>query len=451
VSLVHDFVAPANPGFQVLAPNFSVAIRRGPGERFCYYAKRVKSLDISGMYTGATRVLFDNVARRIIDPRLVQLWTNTNELRFPLLRSLTISDLLSDRQYSHLASTIRTLLRLSPIEHLTLHIYRDGIFTVEPVQAELRHEILDVCQNLEWLSICDIQAGLGKSGASTEWSNFAGDMISHATRLRHCTVALPMKAIDFHHLSRLENLASFTMGEMSPPLDHPLVLPAGSFPGLETLELHEHTTSATVTRSVLSFPPNGCLKRVIVKYYQPITMVHIHNIRSLLGRHLTLSSILFESSMSDDADFNAISGEVEGLVEFLPPLPHLTSLEMIPSKRTPIDLPLIESILQLYPSLCSVRVQDPCPVSLTQLRNILGVRPLLRELPIRIRSGELPPLGAMLHPERLRFGPILEVSNSADSPALRRTVKALFPNVHTLRLASGDSFRAKYTLIELRA
>jgi hypothetical protein len=441
-------VAPANPGCQVLASDLSDAIRRGPGDRFCYYAKRMKSLNVSGIDTGTAGYIFDNLPFLTVDPRLVHLWTSTSELRFPLLHSLTFSDRLSSRQYPHIASTIRTLLRLSPITGLSFFIYRDA---VDLVQAELGHEILDACRNLEWLSICDIQAELGKSGASTEWSNFVGDMISHATQLRQCTIALPMKAIDFHHLSRLENLTSFTTGEVTPALHHPFVLPAESFARLEKLEVHERTTSASVTRSVLSFPPNGCLKRVIVKYYQPIDMDHIHNIRTLLGRHLTLSSISLESSISDGADFDVFSERVERLVEFLPPLPHLTVLEMIPTERTHIGLPLIESILQLYPSLRSVRVQDPCSISLTQLRNILGVRPLLRELPVRIRIGELPPLGTMLHPERLKFGPILEVSNSADSPALRRTVKALFPNVHTLRLASGDSFRAKYTLIELRA
>jgi hypothetical protein len=167
----------------------------------------------------------------------------------------------------------------------------------------------------------------------------------------------------------------------------------------------------------------------------------VHNIRSLLGRHLTLSSMLLESSISDDADIDVIIEEVEGLVEFLPPLPHLECLEMKSSKRTPIDLALIESILQLYPSLLSLQLEDSCTVSLTQLRNILGVRPLLQDLPIRIRSGKMPPLGTMLHPERLRFGPSLEVLDSADSPALRQTVKALFPNVHTLRFVSGESFQ----------
>jgi hypothetical protein len=273
VSFVHGFVASAHPGFQVLACGLSDAIRRGPGDRFCYYAKRMQSLDISGIDTSARGALYDHIARLTVDPRLVHLWTSTNEIRFPLLYGLTFSDRFSSRQYPHIASTIRTLLRLSPIKFLAIFIYRDA---VDQVQAELRHEILDACRGLGWLCIGDIQAGFDKSGASTKWSNFVGDMISHATQLRKCMIALPMNVLDLHHMSALENLTSFTIREVTPALRRPFVLPVGSFARLESLQVHEHNTSASVTRSMLSFPPNGCLKKVAVIYYQPIDMDHIH-------------------------------------------------------------------------------------------------------------------------------------------------------------------------------
>jgi hypothetical protein len=451
VSIIHECVAPVvNLGSQVLACDLSDAIRRGPGDRFCYYAKRVRSLVIWDD--------FDDPFGRTIDPRLFHLWTTTNEVRFPLLCSLTFTDLLmSISEYPHIASTIRALLRLSPIKDLSLRIFRHET-THDLVQAELRHDILDVCRNLEKLSICDGRKSLEELDEpveSTQWSSFIGDMISHATQLRQCTVGLPMNVADIPHVSTLDNLTSLVICEVTPALDHPFALPAGSFVRLEKLEVAELTTSASVTRSILSFPPNGCLKQIILKYYQPINMDHIHDIRSLLGRHLTLSSISFAPCISQDLvidlDIDMICEQFEGMVEFLPPLPHLVSLEMKPSYRPTIDFPSIESILQLYPSLHSLHLDNYCPISLTQLLNILGVHPLLRVLPICIRDGRLPPLGTLLHPEHFRFGPRLDVMNSVDSPAFRQAIKALFPNVDTLYLHNDKSVWSPPKIIELRA
>jgi hypothetical protein len=450
VSFVHDFVAPANPGFQVLARDLGDAIRRGPGDRFCYYAKRLKTLEIC--YS------FVDPSSRLIDPRLFHLWTTTNEVRFPLLCSLTFSDFfMSISEYPHIASLIRALLGLSPIKDLSLRIF-DSEVDHDLVQAELRHEILDVCRNLERLSVCDGHDSLEESGEpveSTTWSYIVGDMISHATQLRHCTVALPITVVDLSHMSTLENLTSLAICEVTPALDHPFALPAGSFVRLEKLEVAELTTSASVTRSILSFPPNGCLKQIILKYYQLIHMDHIHDIRSLLGRHLTLSSISFIPSIWEDAaidsDIDLICEQLEGMVEFLPPLPHLMSLEMKAPGRATIDFPLIEGILQLYPSLRSVDLDNYCLISLTELLNILGAHPLLTKLPICIRDSELPPLSTMLHPERFRFGPSLGVMDDADSPTLRQAIKALFPNVDTLCLHHDKSFWSIPKIIELRA
>jgi hypothetical protein len=440
----------------VLACDLSDAIRRGPGDRFCYYAKRVRSLVIWDD--------FDDPFHRTIDPRLFHLWTTTNEVRFPVLCSLTFTDLLmAISEYAYIASTIRALLRLSPIKDLSLRVFRH-ITTHDLVQAELRHDILDVCRRLERLSVCDGRKSLeeleelDEPVESTLWSNFVGDMISHATQLRQCTVAPPMNVVDLSHVSTLGNLTSLAICGATPALDHPFALPAGSFVRLEKLEVTEITTSAFVTRSILSFPPNGCLKQIILKYYQPIYMDHIHDIRSLLGRHLTLSSISFAFSIPEDlvidsdvdSDIDMICDQLEGMVEFLPPLPHLMSLEMKPSYRTTIDFPLIEGVLQLYPSLRLLHIDGYCPISLTQLLNILGVHPLLRVLPICIRDGRLPPLGTLIHPENFRFGPRLDVMNSVDSPAFRQAIKALFPDVDTLYLVSGEPFWSTDKVIRLR-
>jgi hypothetical protein len=363
-----------------------------------------------------------------------------------LLHSLRFSDQLI-LESPHIASIVRTLLKLSPIKYMTLFIYR---YSADLVQAEIRREILDACRTLTWLSIFDMPAELEDLGVRTEWTHFVGDMVSHATQLRQCTITLPMHTIDLQHMSKLDNLTSLKIGEVTPALEHPFVLPAGSFARLESLGLDEYTTSASVTRSVLSFPPNGCLKRFVVKYYQPVNIDRIHDVRSLLGCHLTLSSISLESSLSDDDDDSVINERVEGLVECLPPLPHLTSLKIKPCKRTPINLVLIESILQLYPSLRSLYLEDSCPISLAQLLNCLGLHPLLRALPIHIRNDELPPLAAVIHPERLGFGPDLAVMSRADSPALRQVIMSLFPDVDTLYLVSGEPFWSTDKVIRLR-
>jgi hypothetical protein len=312
--------------------------------------------------------------------------------------------------------------------------------SIDQVLVELRKELLELSHRLQDLWIFDRLNLPDVPEGTEEWADLIGDMVTRAECLRCCTLSLPANSSVLHELAKLKHLCKLEIAKIaeSECFESPFSLPGGAFPKLRHLQLHEHATSAPLSRTLLSFPSNGCLQHVLVKVYVETSVDRVCDIIQLLGTHHSLTHVVLE--FKDD-----VSGDWAAVFDALRPLPQLVSLNIAFRGDLTITTHHITSVLDLYPRLRSFRLQAhvpddycgrlsmlaQCPLSLNQLADVLEARPEMTRLPIYIDSAELTSLDAVAG---LKYGPCLAMLEDVDSPEIRQAVSANFPCIKDIAL-----------------
>jgi hypothetical protein len=419
----------------------SDALQHGLGERFFYYAKRIQFLDLDEIDASDSDAESPGPVQFLVDPRLLFLWTAATPAPLPRLREITFSGRhLSSSPYA--ASMIHALLRSPMLDSLCLTIDQDSI---RSVQAELRHELLELAPRLRKLYVnARLYAFNDGLEGLERWTELVGEMIARTESLRDCILHLPATLSDLHALSRMRHLRQLQISHLATAegFQHPFSFPEGALSKLARVRLTDDSERLPLARTVLSTPSSGCMKHILIRADTETSVDHVCNTVSLLAKHLSLTYVAMDFP-------SPIHGDARVLFEALPSLPRLERLDMRLCSKFGTDPPLISAILLLYPNLQSFRLKSYgrpglndlptlCPVSLTQLVHIIRAHPELTKLPVYINTSELPQFPAAAELAELRYGPRLRVLASADCPETRRAIAELLPKVTELVLVKAS-------------
>jgi hypothetical protein len=258
-------------------------------------------------------------------------------------------------------------------------------------------------------------------------------MTAGAAHLRSLDTALMDAPVQFATLVCLATMPMLQYAVLGGIEGVPAVcqLPVSPFSALRTLHITEPTPNIHLVRSILQSCASPCLAdlRIVINDHedsdgslQLILTNDLHSLLTLLGRHTSLTRLILSSGSALNTD----------LWYMLPPLPHLTFLDVSIWGSGAFAIDIVKHVLILYPKLEEWDYSHPrfyAAVAVSELLELLQPRPMIRALPVVVASTKLPSEEALLHWGTVTYGDCLYVMNGVDTPELREVIRRVFSGV----------------------
>jgi hypothetical protein len=395
------------------------------GDRFAYYAKRVRALDLNQDYDHSRYVDY-----RVVHPTVLLAWGRHQHL-FPRLSTLTVcgqTSLDPARDEQVFGRFIR-----SP--HLTSLIVT-WVEELCKLSQESVNALVDACARLERVQLGQAGCSLAILDEGHPLPRLLHRMTEGAGRLRSLEMTPLNMPIQFATLVCLAAMPTLQHAVLRSILSVPVVfrLPASPFSALRTLCITDTTPHLHLTRSILQSCTSPHLAVLHITIADPAVgsygnspHVSDNDLGSLLGlvsRRLSLTSLRLR--------FNLTLMINTDLCYMLPPLPHLTWLRMSGSFGPILNTDTVRHVLALYPQLEEWAYHTSrlyAAVTFSEFLELLQPRSMIRALPVVVASTELPSEEALSQFGTITCWECLYVMDGVDTPEVLEVIDRILPNV----------------------
>jgi hypothetical protein len=412
------------------------------GDRFAYYAKRVRTLTLDQGYP-SEEILdeifgedFDedppNCNHYVVHPTVLLAWGRHHHL-FPRLSELAVCgrpslDPAQDEQ------VFRQFIR-SP--HLISLIVNWGEQLCKLSQESV-DALVDVCARLERVQFVQFGHGPSPRNGKHPLPGLLHRITEGAAHLRSVQMnhdRLVKFPVQFATLLNLATMPTLQVAELSTILDVPAVfrLPSSPFSALRSLHIVDNTSHLHLSRNILQSCASPCLAHLQIRIeehkgsdgtFMRVSKDDLHSLSGLLSHRSSLTSLrlVVQTILDTDSD----------VCYTLPPLPHLTVLGMSGWCGAVIEIDAVKHILSLYPQLERWDYRNDkyyAAVTLSDLLELLQPRPMIRALPVIVASTEVPSEEALAQLGTITYGDLLYVMDGVDTPELCEVIQRIFPGV----------------------
>jgi hypothetical protein len=417
------------------------------GDRFAYYAKRVRTLTLDQDYcsdSGDINEIFDqdfdedhlpDPDHYVVHPTVLLAWGRHYHL-FPRLSELAVCG----RPSLDPARDEQVFGRFIQSPHLISLIIEWGK-GLSKLSQESVDVLVNACTRLERMQFIHFGHGTWPIDEEHPLPGLLHRMTSGAARLQSLDVALMVAPVQFATLVCLATMPMLQYAVLGEIEGVPTVyqLPVSPFSALRTLHITDNTPHIHLVRGIVQSctSPRLADLQIVINHHedsdgnlQLILTNDICILLTLLGRHTSLTRL----SLSSDSALNT------DLWYMLPPLPHLTFLDVSIWGGGPFGIDIVIHVLFLYPKLEEWDYRhDPryyAAVTLADLLELLQPRPMVRVLPVVVASTKLPSEEALSQLGTITYGDHLYVMDRVDTPELREVIQRIFPGVTIIKIST---------------
>jgi hypothetical protein len=422
-------------------PHAAETVHFGP--RFLRYAKQMRRLRLYKVGPAVEDRLTD-VHRYVVEPDVLALWAANPDV-FPLLEELEIEEGYLMRSPAHEA-LLPAFLAHPGLRKLTLTFgHKDRIEPLERTQVAL----LDACARLHHitLSASIVNDAWDEDALRTRWAGWAGSVARHAVNLQHLDIYVPFNDTDLLALSTHPTLVSLSAKGFRNVPSASARLPGGAFPALRFLRLYDSEGHAMLSRNLLAFGPSSALEQCTLNIGGDLSCEDLNALLAALCQHERMVEIHIDACQVDGPP--PTLDDTTALLRGCRPSSALRILDLVVYDCYPLHADHIAHVLQMYPCLHTWRWHWDrelwAAMSLEGFMALLKEQPVVRMLPIRITSGDLPSAQAQAAFGTHSYSQKLDIAESAFSSELCEVISQHFPNVSVVAvpaLAVGSCFRS---------
>jgi hypothetical protein len=401
-------------------------IRRGVGDRFHFYAQRVRSLQFNEHDHGRHR--------HIVSPPVLEHWAVTRSM-FPLCNRLSI----------------KTASRVLGPQHV-LNLFRPCLTELYLDAYGIQYDAISAAHaSGVFRQLTKLDFGVGNTKfqqikmSDTAWQDLLIDIVSTIMGLRQLEIRIEIRPKDLVVISQLPELSDLNLKQGIPSIPGCLPSEPKPFMRLRWLSIDEAMSCAQVI-PFLSFYPS-VLEDVWLAIDQVSSTSELVQLAQELAHHTQLQMVIFLS-------FTCVDGfrlTAEQTLEFLQPFRALKQLEHLwtPSDFTfPISHSSFLELFSSWPCLLGFDINfsdashpsRSLVLSLHEFFSFLRAHPKLSILPctIGISTSVGEPLSdfpsASQDNQPSEVDPLRDVAVVEDLAALQQLLKQHFPQVDIYRL-----------------
>jgi hypothetical protein len=396
------------------------------GERFTFYARRVRTLALEEILAEEEDSEFGTV-QCVVSADVLAVWVAQAYL-FPRVTAFVLGAGYLRNSPTH-EVIVPGFLRIFNLTTLDLRVEHD-----QPVLYERFREVLiATCADLRTLLLGGRDYDRNRSLDETRrWAALASDMFSFTTNLHTLIISVPIRHVDLVLISTVCPIRTLEVTHVIDVPNTPALFPAGAFFALTDLTLEDSAPGARLAQNVLAFRPNGLLTRLqLIVRSTTLEVQDMCSVLSETSKHASLRSLEIFASRARDVSYTL--EDVTAILASLRPSDCLESL-VLDCFACPLDTTHLETVLALYPRLIewswpSIPDLRACRLTLQDLLRNLLCRPQIRSLPVTISSSCLCPLEVRASFGTHNYDGFLSISKAADTEAMRALLLSLLPKV----------------------